>query len=389
VRPTELPRVLRRLLTLPLLALGLAALSGCSTLGYYWQSASGHLALMHAARPVDVWLQDPATPELLKSKLALAQQMRRFAATELHLPDNASYQRYADLQRPAAVWNVVAAPELSLKLRQWCFPVAGCVSYKGYFEKAAAEAEAAQLRAQGLEVSVQPVPAYSTLGWSNWAGGDPLLNTFIPYPEGALARLIFHELAHQQVYVANDTRFNESFATAVERLGGARWLAVHGSPAAQATDALGQTRRRQFRSLTLDLQQTLRGIYGETDEDLDAAQAHESTRPAQRAKPDPDQVRLQRNQKAAALQDFGQRYAALKASWGGYAGYDEWVAHTNNASLGGMSAYDALVPGFEALFEKSGGDWPRFYAAVQQLAKLPKPARHEALRGDGTPRSRE
>lgn len=380
-------RAMRALLLAGALA-GLGALGGCSTLGYYWQSASGHLALMHAARPVDAWLQDPATPDTLKARLTLAQQMRRFAATELNLPDTPSYQRYADLQRPAAVWNVVAAPELSLQLQQWCFPVAGCVSYKGFFERAAAEAEAAQLRARGLEVSVQPVPAYSTLGWSNWAGGDPLLNTFISYPEGALARLIFHELAHQQVYVANDTRFNESFATAVERLGGARWLAAHGSPATQAADALAQTRRQQFRALTLDLQQTLRGIYGETDEDLDAAQADESTRPAHRPQPDPDQVRLQRNRKATALQDFARRYAALKASWGGYAGYDEWVAHTNNASLGGMSAYDALVPGFEALFEKSGRDWPRFYAAVQQLARMPKAVRHEALRGHGSPHSR-
>ena len=368
---------------------GLGALSGCSTLGYYWQSATGHLALMHAARPVDAWLQDPATPDPLKARLALAQQMRRFAVTELHLPDNPSYQGYADLNRPAAVWNVVAAPELSLQLRQWCFPVAGCVSYKGYFERAAADAEAAQLRAQGLEVSVQPVPAYSTLGWSNWAGGDPLLNTFIGYPEGALARLIFHELAHQQVYVANDTRFNESFATAVERLGGTRWLAAHGSPAAQAANALAQTRRQQFRALTLDLQQTLRGVYGEADdgdEDLHEKPNRQSDNSAPAATP--EQTEARHILKSAALKDFARRYAELKAGWGGYAGYDEWVDKVNNAALGSLSAYDALVPGFEALFEKSGRDWRSFYAAVQQLAEMPKAARHEALRGHGSPRSR-
>ena len=359
MRPTDMPRVLRRLSALLALGLVLTALGGCSTLGYYWQSATGHLALMHAARPVDDWLQDPATPDPLKSKLALAQQMRRFAATELHLPDNPSYQRYADLQRPAAVWNVVAAPELSLELRQWCFPVAGCVGYKGYFERAAAKTEAAQLRSEGLEVSVQAVPAYSTLGWSNWAGGDPLLNTFISYPEGALARLVFHELAHQRIYAAGDTTFNESFATAVEQLGGARWLAAHGTPAAQAADAMAQTHRRQFRELTLDLQQTLRRIYEQPDED----------------------IKNRRMLKAAAMQEFARRYAELKTSWGGYAGYDRWANKVNNASLGAMSAYDALVPGFEALFEKSGSDWPRFYAAVQQLAELPKAARHEALRG--------
>ena len=374
-------RAMRTLLLAGALA-GLGALSGCSTLGYYWQSATGHLALMHAARPVDVWLQDPATPDPLKARLALAQQMRRFAATELHLPDNPSYQRYAELQRPAAVWNVVAAPELSLQLRQWCFPVAGCVGYKGYFEHAAAEAEAAQLRAQGLEVSVQPVPAYSTLGWSNWAGGDPLLNTFIHYPEGALARLIFHELAHQRVYAAGDTAFNESFATAVERLGGAHWLAAHGNPAAQAADALAQTRRRQFRALTLDLQQTLRRVYAEAGEDAQGLQEKPDRQHAVNAPAaTPEQIEARRILKSAALKDFARRYAELKAGWGGYAGFDLWADNANNATLGAMSAYDALVPGFEALFEKSDRDWPMFYAAVQQLAQMPKAARHEALRG--------
>jgi len=375
-------RAMRALLLAGALA-GLSALSGCSTLGYYWQSATGHLALMHAARPVDAWLQDPATPDPLKARLAQAQQMRRFAATELHLPDNPSYQRYADLQRPAAVWNVVAAPELSLQLRQWCFPVAGCVGYKGYFDRAAADAEAAQLRAQGLEVSVQPVPAYSTLGWSNWAGGDPLLNTFIGYPEGALARLLFHELAHQRVYVAGDMRFNESFATAVEQLGGARWLAVHGNPATQAADALAQTRRRQFRALTLDLQQTLRRIYAEAPDgdDSEDRQEHKDRQHAvSAAAATPEQTEARRLLKSAALKDFARRYAELKAGWGGYAGYDRWADNVNNATLGAMSAYDALVPGFEALFEKSDRDWPRFYAAVQQLAQMPKAARHEALR---------
>jgi len=215
---------------------GLAALclGGCANLGYYWQSASGHLALMNASRPVNEWLADTATPDTLKARLALSQRIRDFAATELHLPDNPSYRRYADLKRRAAVWNVVAAPPYSLTLHTWCFPVTGCVGYRGYFKEADARAEAARLSALGLEASVYGVPAYSTLGWMNWAGGDPLLNTFMHYPEGELARLIFHELAHQVVYAKDDTMFNESFATAVERLGGARWLAAHASDAARA-----------------------------------------------------------------------------------------------------------------------------------------------------------
>ena len=390
-------RAARRLLiACALIALGV--LSGCSSVSYFWQSASGQLALMQAARPVDDWLQDPAVPTALKTRLTLARQIRGFAVTEIQLPDNASYQRYADLQRPAAVWNVLAAPELSLRLQPWCFPVAGCVGYKGFFERADAEAEAASLRAGGLEVSVQPVPAYSTLGWLNWAGGDPLLSTFIDYPEGELARLIFHELAHQVVYAPGDTAFNESFASTVEQLGSVRWLARHASPAAQAAHASAQARRQQFRALTLGLQRELREIYGETD-DQDllpakdtgapkvAPQANTDTVagpgwPADRPAAPPLTARARAamlERKAAAIQAFRARHAALKASWGGYAGYDGWVAHSNNAALGALAAYDSLVPGFETLFEREGRDWQRFYTAVQRLANQPKSDRRAAL----------
>ena len=336
------------------------SLSGCTAVGYYWQSVSGHLQLMNAARPVDDWLQDGQTSEKLKTRLALAQQIRRFAVSELQLPDNASYQRYADLRRSAVVWNVVAAPEFSLTLKTWCFPVTGCVGYKGYFAEAAARAEAAQLRAEGLEASVYGVPAYSTLGWMNWAGGDPLLSTFISYPEGELARLIFHELAHQVVYVPGDTVFNESFATAVERLGGARWLAAHASSAARDEYAVFNARRQQFRALTLALRIRLAAIYKEKE-------AVAEDRRAQIA------------MKKVAMQEFQQGYAELKSSWGGFAGYDPWVARTNNASLGALAAYDDLVPGFEALFAREGSDWPRFYAAVRRLGTLNQKERHQAL----------
>jgi len=378
-------------------------LGGCSTLGYYWQSASGHLSLMKAARPVDDWLQDPAAPEALKTRLALASEIRRFAATELQLPDNASYQRYAALQRSAVVWNVVAAPELSLKLKRWCFVLAGCVSYKGFFDLADAEAEAAPLRAQGLDVSVQPVPAYSTLGWMNWAGGDPLLSTFIGWPEGELARLIFHELAHQVLYVAGDTPFNESFATTVERLGGARWLSQRASPQTRADYDRFHARRQQFRALTLALQAELLDIYGETKpprygeaeadaEEVAEADAASAFRQRMQADPPTDPHTKQRTKqhtkqrtdqlarKTAALDTFRQRYAALKLSWGGFAGYDAWVAGANNASLGALSGYDQWVPALEALFEQHGRDWRKFYKAAKALAALPRHAREAALR---------
>jgi predicted aminopeptidase len=334
-------------------------LSGCADLGYYWQSATGHLKLMGAARPIEEWLGDSGSPERLKERLELSRRIRQYAVSELKLPDNPSYRRYADLHRAAAIWNVVAAPPYSLTLKRWCFPVTGCVGYRGYFNEDEAKADAHTLAVQGLETSVYPVPAYSTLGWMNWAGGDPLLNTFIYFPEGELARLIFHELAHQVVYAKDDTTFNESFATAVERIGGSRWLATEGSAQAREEYAQYDGRRRQFRTLALTTRRHLESIY-------------RSTEGSERER-----------QKQEAFREFRQQYAQLRDSWGGDAtrwrGYDRWVEQANNASFGAQAAYDDLVPGFEALFEREGGDWTRFYDAVKQLAARPKDERHKLL----------
>ena len=345
-----------------LLPLLLAALlAGCADTRYYYQSVSGHLQLMQAARPVGDWLADPQAPAGLKSRLALAQQIRAFAVTELKLPDNASYQRYADLQRRAVVWNVVAAPEFSLTLKTWCFPVAGCVGYRGYFSEAEARSEAAALQQSGLEVSVYGVPAYSTLGWLNWAGGDPLLNTFIGLTDAELARLIFHELAHQVLYVPDDTRFNESFATAVERLGVQRWLAQPGTETTRREATELTTRRQQFRALTLATRSRLADIY----------QSNQA--PALDSKG----LFAMKNE---AMRDFRAAYAELRRSWGGYPGYDAWVAGANTAAFGAQAAYDELVPAFEVLFTREGQDWSRFYAAVRRLAALPAPERARALK---------
>ena len=343
--------------------IGLMALllSGCSTMGYYWQSVSGHMQMLNAARPVADVLADPQTPVVLKTRLELSQRIRSFAATELKLPDNASYKRYADLRRSAVVWNVVAAPEFSLTLKTWCFPVTGCVGYRGYFKEADARAEAAQLESEGLEVTVYGVPAYSTLGKLDWLGGDPLLNTFINYPEGELARLIFHELAHQVVYALDDTMFNESFATAVERLGSRSWLTANASQAAKDEYAALDARRQQFRALTAATRRDLAQIY------------------LSNRAPD-QQIHAQAAPKNIAMQKFRNDYAQLKAGWNGFAGYDGWVARANNASFGAQAAYDELVPGFEALFEREGKDWQRFYDAVKRLAQLPKDQRHQALK---------
>lgn len=339
---------------LPALALaGTVLLTGCADLGYYWQSASGHIGIMRAAKPVPEWLADPAVSAPLKAKLELTQRIRRFASAELGLPDNPSYKSYADLHRAAAVWNVVAAPPYSLTLKSWCFPVAGCVGYRGYYNEDAAKAEAEAQKKEGMEVAVYPVPAYSTLGWMNWAGGDPLLSTFIGYPEGELARIVFHELAHQVLYVPGDTVFNESYATAVERIGGAMWLQREAGEPARREYAQFDAQRQGFRVLALDTRRALTKVY-------------ES--PEAKAK---DWAKVE-VMKQAAMADFRARYAKLKAGWTGprQNAYDGWVARANNAAFGAQGAYDDLVPSFEALFDREGRDWPRFYTEVKRIAAL-------------------
>lgn len=350
-------RVLRGALLGPLVAL-LAGCAGPATgIGYYWQSATGHLALMQAARPVEDWLADTSTPDHLRRKLATARGIRAFAVSELGLPDNASYHRYADLRRRAAVYNVVAAPELSLTLQTWCFPVVGCVGYRGYYDETVARDFAATL-AGGLEVSVYPVPAYSTLGWMNWAGGDPLLNTFIGQPDGELARLIFHELSHQVAYAEGDTVFNESYATAVERLGGARWLAERASAEAREQYQRFDQRRRELRALTQATRDRLDALYRGPGSQAD-----------------------KRAGKAAEMARLRAEHERLKREhWDGYTGFDAYIARSNNASLGVQAAYHAWVPAFEALFEREGRSFTRFHAAVQRLAAQPKTEREATLR---------
>jgi predicted aminopeptidase len=336
--------------------------AGCSTIGYYAHSVGGHLDLLRAARPVPQWMNDETAPAALKERLALTQHIRDFAVAELRLPDNPSYRRYADLKRPAAVWNVVAAPELSLTLKTWCFPVVGCVGYRGYFDRARADAFAEQLRAQELEVSVYGVPAYSTLGaLPGEFFADPLLNTFIQFPEGELARLIFHELAHQVAYAKGDTEFNESFATAVERIGGARWLNERATPQAREDYARYDGRRRDFRALTKQYRDRLEALYQSDAGDQD-----------------------KRRDKARLMAEMRAEYEQMKRErWGGFTGYDAWFARANNAAFGVLAAYNELVPQFERLFEREGRDFGRFYAEVKRLAALPKARRRAELVSPG------
>jgi predicted aminopeptidase len=342
---------LRRLLLL--LAL-LPVLGGCATLRYYSQAVRGQLDLLRRATPIEEELASDAVPAALKAKLRSVLRIREFASRELALPDNGSYRRYADLGRRYALWNVFAAKEFSVTPVNSCFPIAGCVGYRGYFGEADAEAAGAALRARGYDVYIGGVPAYSTLGWFD----DPVLSTFIAYPEGELARLLFHELAHQLLYVKDDTRFNESFAATVEQAGVARWLAQSGNESERAAYARLQQRRREFVALIIKYQAILRQYYRQ---DLP-----------------PEQKRLGKAQRYAEMQE---EYRRLKASWGGYAGYDRWFGgKLNNATLASVSLYTELVPAFTALLAQEGGDLPRFYAAVKQLAKLPKDERDARLR---------
>jgi len=346
-------------------ALVLLSATGCASLtdgpGYYWQSARGHLDVMWRARPVDAVLADPATDAGLRARLERAREIRAFASRELALPDNGSYTTYSALGRPFVLWNVFATPELSLELQRWCFPVAGCVAYRGYYERAAADRYAERLRARGLEVHVGGVPAYSTLGWFD----DPLLSTFMHYPEGELARLIFHELAHQLLYVPGDTPFNESFATAVEEAGVERWLAARADPALERAYRQHAERRRAFVALLRRHKDALQRVYAPPVSDAE-----------------------KRVGKAAVFDALRADYRVLKEGWGGFAGYDRFFeAGLTNAQLAAVGAYNDLLPAFRALLAREGGDLPRFYAAVRELAALPKAERADRLQLLGGPQA--
>ena len=337
-----------------LLAVLVPLLGGCATLRYYAQAVSGQLELIRRATPINEELARDAVPDALKAKLRAVLRIREFASRELALPDNGSYKSYANLGRRYVLWNVFAAAEFSVAPVTSCFPVAGCVSYRGYFAEDAAKTEAARLRERGYDVYIGGVPAYSTLGWFD----DPVLSTFIHYPDVELARLLFHELAHQLLYVKNDTSFNESFAATVEQAGVARWLAQDGSQSQRAAYARLRGMRQQFVALLLKYRAILDEYYRQ---DLP-----------------PEQKRLGKARRFAELE---AEYQQMKASWGGFAGYDRWFAgKPNNATLVSVALYTELVPAFTALLAREAGDLPRFYAAVKALSRLPKDEREARLR---------
>ena len=336
-----------------------ALLAGCSaidTADYYWKGAAGQMDILSRAKPIDDVI-NASSDAALRQRLMRVQEIRAFAVRELGLPDNASYTRYTDLGRPFVVWNVFAAPELSLKSKQWCFPVAGCVSYRGYFNEQDAKDEAARLKAAGEDVWMSGVPAYSTLGYFD----DPVLSTFIRWPETEVARMVFHELAHQVVYVKDDTQFNESFAVTVEEEGVRRWLATQRNPQLDAQFERSERLRAVFRQLITRTRAQLSDVYASGASDLE-----------------------KRHLKALAFADMRDGYEQAKAGEPGLAGYDRWFAGQagagpNNASISSVSLYTGQVPAFKVLLTSEGNDLPRFYERIRMLAALAKQERDGTL----------
>jgi len=326
--------------------------SGCASISYYAQAAQGQFSLINQAKPIHDWLSDPAADEKLKEKLKRVQEIRQFASRELGLPNNASYTSYADLKRQFVVWNVVATPELSLVPLKWCFPVAGCVDYRGYYDKQAAQNFADALIKQGMDVRISGVPAYSTLGYFN----DPVLSTFIHYSEPELARLIFHELAHQIAYASGDSTFNESFATTIEEIGVTRWLADRGDENLIANYRLYQSRRKDFLNLLNTYRFKFEEIYRLTISD-----------------------EQKRKRKIELIRSIESDYTFLKQTWGGYTGYDRWFNEpVSNAHFVLIATYHELVPEFKALLAEKG-NLKDFYREVSNLAGMSATARHQVL----------
>lgn len=327
---------------------------GCTKLAYYTQSVSGQLEVINKRRDITDILANPdATPEL-KQKLEAVLKIRAFATSELALPDNKSYRSYADIERPFVVWNIFAAPKLSVTPESWCFLFAGCVNYRGYFSKEKAHEFARKLSEQELDVYVTGITAYSTLGWFD----DPVLNTVINKPPSHLAGLIFHELAHQRVYVKDDTSFNESFATTVELEGIHRWLTSNGLNSDYTNYMKRKKNHDAFVALVLRYRDKLQTLY-------------------QSKKSDEEKLVEKQNY----FSQLKQEYKKIKTRWDGYKRYDNWfLQDLNNAHLASVGAYHSLVPAFQALLKKSDYDLVLFYRRVNEIGRLKKTERLNKLK---------
>ena len=338
----------------PTLALAgmIGLLAGCSTVGYYSQIVSGHMRIVMGKRPLAEIASDETIDDSIKRRLDLAQRARLFGIEQLNLPNNESYTSFYDTGQEYVTWNVVAAEEFSLNPHNWCFPIAGCVSYRGYYSKEDAESYAAGFKEQGFDVTVNGATAYSTLGWFE----DPLLNTMLDRSDPSIASLLFHELAHQQLYVGDDSTFNESFASFVEKEGLKQWQKneqqvnpqIDQSEMAKELE-VRKRRQKEFIALLTSTRDSFAELYESASE--------------------PDEMRQKKKQR---FEQMRVDYAALKASWDDYPGYDQWMSQEmNNARLVAVATYNDYVPAFEVLFKESGSSFDQFYVAALELSKLP------------------
>lgn len=323
----------------------------CSTqlvacgLGYYWQATSGHLSIMQLRQPVSEVIADPDTTEDVRAKLQAASRAVEFAHQELLLPDNGSYQFYADTGRRYVVWNVVATPEFSLQPRVWCFPVAGCVSYRGYFREERAQEFASSLAADGDDIHVGGVAAYSTLG----RFADPLLNTMMVFSDHHLAGLVFHELAHQLIYAKDDSKFNEGFASFIEEEGIYRWLKSRGDHAGLCGYRILTQRRSQALQLVMQAREQLETLY-----EQDIADERKRTK------------------KHELFESLNLAYDDLRQSWSDPPFFDHWFGESlNNARIAALATYDDYLPAFSGLLRMEAGDLDAFYLRIEKLAALP------------------
>lgn len=336
------------LLTLPLL------LTGCQ-LGYYSQAVGGHFALMGKREPVDKVLAAPDTPPEVAARLAFSQQVIAWAGPNLDLPAEDVYHQYVALEQDAVVWNVLAAPHWSLTPKTWCYPMLGCVSYRGYFDRARADAEAAKLAGQGMDTWVGGAIAYSTLGWF----ADPLTTPMLNRSRPALAELLIHELTHRRIYIANDTRFNESLATLVGREGALAFLADQGIAVDPEALARRDRAEQAFLAIIEDTRDALKTLY-ESDSDPAAMAAG----------------------KARLQQQARERFVSEQSITPELAGYQGFFdGPLNNAQLNGVSDYNGYVPGFARLLEQCQRDWDCFWQQVDNLAELTDAQRKQALTG--------
>lgn len=336
-----------------IISIALLLLSGCADLGYYWHSASGHLGVMSDRVSIKKILADETTDPALRERLLQVQEIRAFSIEHLKLPDNDSYRSFVQLDRPYVVQNLFAAPEFSTRLHQWCYPIIGCASYRGYYDEERLEKYATGLEQQGFELHIGKVSAYSTLGWFD----DPVLSSFINWPDYRLAGLIFHELTHQQIYIDDDTTFNESLASAVQQAGTELWLEHHGKTEQLERFKRWLVYREQVIELIIRTQEKLNLMYQSDLED--------------------DQKRVSKQE---IFDSARHQHQAIAQQHGVTAGFTRWFTEDlNNAKIGSVAAYNTQVAAFLNILIAHQSNFEHFYAYIKQLSESERGQRDRCL----------